>query len=236
MKPERLDRLLSRLGYCSRKEVIPLVKQGIIEVANQKRVNASCKVLASDVRFNGEALDHPEGLHIVFYKPVDCVCSHKESGHLIYEYFPEQWTHRKPVLSSIGRLDKDTSGVLILTDDGLLNHQISSPEKGVAKIYHAQLANPLSDADIALFAKGILLEGEEKPCLPAKLEIISERVAHITLYEGRYHQVRRMFVAVGNHVESLCRVSIGGLTLEGLEAGDYQHIPRDALLDVVFGS
>jgi len=235
MKPERLDRLLSRLGYCSRKDVLPLLKQGVIEVTNQKRVNAACKVLAKDVCFDGDILDHPGGITVVFHKPVDCVCSHKESGHLIYDYFPEQWIRRKPVLSSIGRLDKDTSGLLILTDDGLLNHQISSPEKGVAKIYDVTLAEPLNGSEVALFAQGVLLDGEEKPCLPAELHIKSDLSATVTLYEGRYHQVRRMFAAVGNHVERLCRTHIGALTLEGLNAGDYRHISQNDLLAIIFG-
>ncbi|MDQ6962102.1 MAG: pseudouridine synthase [Mariprofundaceae bacterium] len=235
MKAERLDRLLSRLGYCSRKEVGLLLKQGVIKVAGKKRATGSTKLLASDVQFGDEELDYPSGLTVVFHKPVDCVCSHKESGRLIYDYFPEQWGRRKPVLSSIGRLDKDTSGLLLLTDDGLLNHQISSPEKGVAKVYRVHVAEPLEDDIVALFAKGILLEGEDKPCLPAQLRILSETEAEVTLYEGRYHQVRRMFVAVGNHVHALSRISIGGLTLAGLDAGEYKHISHDALLEIVFG-
>lgn len=234
MKKERLDRLLSRLGYCSRKEVGMLLKQGIVKVASQKRVTGSSKLVADDVTFDGEALDHPDGLTVAFYKPVDSVCSHKESGRLIYNYFPEQWMRRKPLLSSVGRLDKDTSGLLLLTDDGLLNHQISSPEKGIPKVYHATLAEPLDEQTVALFAKGMLLEGEEKPCLPAELTILSEKEAHVTLYEGRYHQVRRMFVAAGNHVHSLCRVRIGGLTLDGLEEGQYQHMGKDELLNILF--
>jgi 16S rRNA pseudouridine516 synthase len=141
-------------------------------------------------------------------------CSHKEAGPLVYELLPARWRMREPAISTVGRLDKETSGLLLLTDDGALLHRIISPKRHVAKRYLATLARPLQGHEAERFASGeLMLEGEDKPLLPARLEPLSGRQAWLTITEGRYHQVRRMFAAVGNHVEALHRDRIGGLDL-----------------------
>lgn len=133
---------------------------------------------------------------------------------------PPRFLARRPPLSTIGRLDKETSGILLFTDDGQLLHKLISPKSGVEKVYEVKLARPLEGHEVNLFASGeLVLRGETKPLRPAKMEALSERSARLTLHEGRYHQVRRMFAAAGNHVEALHRSRFGPFDLQGLDAG-----------------
>jgi len=236
--PERLDRLFSRLAYCSRNEVALWLKQKRILVDGVAPRSAGDKADPQKVTFDGEPLEYPGGITLIYHKPLGSVCSHKESGRLIYDDFPDHWPARKPAISSVGRLDKETSGLLILTDDGALNHHLTSPKHHVAKVYRAVLARPLAGNEGEIFAAGtLLLEGEEKPLLPAELTVVNEREALLTLHEGRYHQARRMFAAVGNHVEELSRISIGKLQLEqtGLKAGEYRVVTPEELLALIEG-
>jgi len=229
---ERLDRLLSRLGYGSRREIARWVRQGRVRVAGVPVRSPSMKVAPDQVRFDGEALDHPFGLTVVYHKPQGCVCSHRENGRLIYEDFPSRWQRRRPLLTSIGRLDKDTSGLLILTDDGELNHRLSSPAHAIGKTYHVHLARPLQGDEGERLASGrLMLRGENRPCLPAVLQVLGAREVALTVFEGRYHLVRRMFAALGNHVTSLHRSAIGALRLDDLELapGRWRSVDRDWL-------
>jgi 16S rRNA pseudouridine516 synthase len=176
------------------------------------------------MRFDGQPLDPLAPLTLVLHKPVGVVCSHDEAeGALVYGLIPPRFGRRNPALSTVGRLDKDTSGLLLLTDDGGLLHRLISPKKAVWKTYEAALARPLSGDEGEVFSTGaLLLENDKKPCLPARLEILGPRHARLSIVEGRYHQVRRMFAAVGNHVESLQRLSIGALTLGELAPGQWR--------------
>ncbi|OIO74015.1 MAG: 16S rRNA pseudouridine(516) synthase [Zetaproteobacteria bacterium CG1_02_53_45] len=238
MKPERLDKLLSNLGYGVRKDVAYWIRRGWITIDGARATSPAQKVLADQVRLEGAELDHPHGLTIIYHKPLGAVCSRKEDGQLIYEDFPARWIDRKPPLSSIGRLDKDTSGLLIITDDGLLNHQLTSPKKHISKTYAVTLDNPLKGNEKELFASGkLLLEADDRPCLPAELTVINETQATLVLLEGRYHQVRRMFAATGNHVTSLTRTHIGALSLAetGLEPGAYTTTTSEKLMKLVTG-
>jgi len=222
---ERLDRLLSRLGYGSRSDVKVWIRQGLISIDGKTPSSASQKVDASQVLIEGQPMDHPAGLTVIYHKPLGAVCSHRESGRLIYDDFPARWVDRKPALSSVGRLDKETSGLLILTDDGQLNHHITSPKNHISRTYAVTLDSPLKGDEADVFASGaLMLKEDDKPCLPAELSIIDEHHVSLVLHEGRYHQVRRMFAAVGNHVTGLCRSHIGALSLEstGLTPGEYQ--------------
>ena len=136
---------------------------------------------------------------------------------------PGRFQKRDPKLSSIGRLDADTTGLLLFTDDGTLLHRLISPKSSIEKTYEARLARPLEGHEAALFASGTLvLRGEDRPCLPARLEVTGERTASLTLTEGRYHQVRRMFAAAGNHVEALHRSRFGPLSLGALPEGQWR--------------
>jgi len=235
-KLERLDRLLSNLGYGSRKDVGYWIKEGLITVEEQPAKSTSQKVGAGSVKIEGEPLDHPDGLTLIYHKATGSVCSHKETGLLIYADFPERWSSRKPPLSSVGRLDKETSGLLILTDDGHLNHHLTSPKHHISKTYRATLDRPLSGNEQEIFASGrLMLDGDEKPCLPAEMTAINEKEVSLVLHEGRYHQVRRMFAAVGNHVTALTRTHIGSLSLDGigLAPSEYQTMEPEALIAMV---
>lgn len=220
----RLDKLLSSLGYCSRREVSILIREGLITHTENLPLKPDTKVLHDEIRFKGEPLDPPTGMVILMHKPIGYVCSHDEGeGRLVYDLLPERWRRRDPKISTVGRLDKDTSGLLLLTDDGQLLHRLTSPKHHVPKVYEATLDRPLRGDEAEIFASGtLMLNGEKTPCLPAKLTVIDDTHVTLEITEGRYHQVRRMFAAVGNHVVSLHRSTFGDLTLEELEVGEYR--------------
>ncbi len=220
----RLDKLLSSLGYCSRSEIKTLLREKRILINDIVATKNDTKVFHEEVKFDNEPLDPPLGMVIVMNKPLGLVCSHDDSeGQLVYSLLPSRWQRRDPKLSTIGRLDKETSGLLLLTDDGQLLHRLTSPRHHVAKIYEATLERPLNANVGEIFASGtLMLNGEKTPCLPAKLTIIDDTHVTLEITEGRYHQVRRMFAAVGNHVVSLHRCTFGELTLRGLEVGAYR--------------
>jgi len=235
-KLERLEKIMSRLGYGARKDVPYWIKQGWLTVNGEKPKSASVKVYASEVELDGEPLDHPDGLTVIYHKPLQTVCSRKEEGRIIFEDFPERWIDRKPALSSVGRLDKDTTGLLIVTDDGQLNHYLTSPKYGISKTYAVTLDRPLDGNETEVFASGtLMLESDDKPCLPAELTVTGENTASLVLHEGRYHQVRRMFAAMGNHVTALKRTHIGNLSLEALkmEEGQYQTVASEMLKQMI---
>ena len=235
----RLDRLLANMGYGSRREVQQMVRAGAVVLDGAVVADAETRLavapdLARRMRVNGAALDPPPGMALMLHKPLGVTCSHKEAGALVYELLPRRWRMREPALSTVGRLDKETSGLLLVTDDGALLHRIISPKRHVSKRYLADLARPLEGHEADAFASGaLMLEGDDKPLAPARLEALSARQARLTITEGRYHQVRRMFAAVGNHAESLHRDRIGGLDLPpDLAAGAYRLMGPDEIAAV----
>jgi 16S rRNA pseudouridine516 synthase len=237
----RLDRLLSNLGYGSRRQVQMLVANGevVIDGAAQTRADLHIALtpdLAARMQVQGMPLDPLFPLTLIMHKPLGLVCSHRALDRSVYELLPPRWRGREPALSTVGRLDVDTSGLLLLTDDGGLLHRIISPKADIAKRYLVKLEKPLNGDEAALFASGtMMLEGETKPLLPAELEILSPTECRLTIDEGRYHQVRRMFTATGNAVTALHRDRVGGLDLPAdLAAGDYR-IMTPGELDAVFG-
>lgn len=223
----RLDQLLSNLGYCSRREARDWVASGAVTVRDVTATDFAEKVNPAEVRIDGEPLDHPDGLLLLLHKPLGLVCSHDErEGPNVYSLLPARWRRRNPGITSIGRLDKDTSGLLLLTDQSHLVHRLTSPKHKVPKIYRATVDRDLAPELVARFASGTLtLEGEEMPCAPAELKILSPRVAELTLIEGKYHQVRRMFAAFGTTVLTLYRGQFGELTLGDLPAGQWRSLP-----------
>jgi len=221
----RLVRLIANLGYGSRREVAMMFREGRITDADGEVLYADDKREHREIRFDGEPLDPPVSLCLMLNKPVGVTCSTRDVGRIVYELLPERFSLRNPALSTVGRLDRDTSGLLLFTDDGALLHRIISPKSGVVKVYEAELAEDLRGDEAALFAGGtLMLESEQTPLLPAELEVLGSRRARLTLHEGRYHQARRMFVAAGNHVVSLHRVSVGGLSLGGLASGEWRIV------------
>ena len=235
----RLDRLLANLGYGSRREVQHLVDLGCVDLDGVLLTDPGGRLpitadLPQRMRVEGQPLDPPSPLTLILHKPLGVVCSHKEPGRSVYELLPPRCRRREPALSTVGRLDVDTSGLLLLTDDGALLHRIISPKSHVAKRYLVTLDRPLAGHEQALFASGdLVLEGESAPLKPAVMEPISDTVVRLVLHEGRYHQVRRMFAAAGNHVVALHRDRTGALDLpQGLAPGQYRVLTGEELASV----
>ncbi|BDA83123.1 pseudouridine synthase [Aureimonas sp. SA4125] len=233
----RLDRLLANMGYGSRREIQMLARNGRILLDGAPVEDAEKRIalspdLAARMVVDSEALDPIPGMALLLHKPLGVTCSHKEAGPLVYGLLPPRWRRRDPAISTIGRLDKETSGLLLMTDDGALLHKVISPKNHVPKRYVVTLDRPLAGTEAAIFAAGtLMLDGEDKPLLPAVMEVSSPTTATITLTEGRYHQVRRMFAAVGNHVTALHRDRMGGLGLGDLEPGAFRLLgPEDLAL------
>ncbi|WP_206862291.1 pseudouridine synthase [Lysobacter changpingensis] len=232
----KLVKLIANLGYGSRKDVTAMFREGRITDPQGEVLYADDKVGHDAIRVDGEPLDPPPGMTLMLHKPVGYTCSTKDPGRVIYDLLPPRFRLRSPLLSSVGRLDRDTSGLLLMTDDGALLHRIVSPKAKLAKVYEATLAQDLRGDEGAVFASGtLMLESDTTPLAPAALHVHDARHAALTLTEGRYHQVRRMFAAVGNHVEALHRSRIGGLSLGDLPAGRWRLLDAGDL-DILFGA
>ncbi|MBK1882694.1 rRNA pseudouridine synthase [Luteolibacter pohnpeiensis] len=231
----KLVKLLANLGYGSRKEVQRFIKAGAVTDDTGEVLREASNTPHERILFRGEPLDPPSPLVIIMNKPDDYTCSTEDPGDTIYDLLPARFSCRNPGLNPIGRLDKDTTGLLLMTDDGKLLHRIIHPKSNCLKRYHAVLDRPLNGSEGEIFASGeMLLRSEDRPLLPAQLEVLNEKEAIVTLHEGRYHQVRRMFAAVDNHVLTLKRISIGGLALpDDLEEGEWRPL-TDAELALVF--
>ena len=223
----RLDQLLANLGYCSRREARAWVLDGRVTVRGETADDFGLKADPPDVRVDGEPLDHPDGLLLLLNKPVGLVCSHDErEGPNVYSLLPPRWRARNPQVTSIGRLDKETSGLLLLTDQSELVHRLTSPKHKVAKVYQVTVGADLSPALVPLFASGkLVLKDEKEPCAPAELNIRNPREAALTLTEGRYHQVRRMVASQGAEVLTLHRSHFGALDLGSLKPGQWRELP-----------
>lgn len=233
----RLDRLLANLGYGSRREIALLARAGRLTLDGVPLRDAEGRIaLEADLplrlHVDREPMDPLPGLVLLMNKPLGVTCSHKEVGPLVHGLLPARWRLRQPALSTVGRLDKETSGLLLLTDDGDFLHRVIAPKARLPKRYRALLDRPLIASAADLFASGtMMLDGETKPLAPAWLELVTATEAVVTIFEGRYHQVRRMFAAVGNHVVALHREAVGGLTLPpGLASGQFKPLtPSETL-------
>lgn len=224
----KLLRYLANLGYGSRREVTQLLRDGRVTDAQGERLGADDRVEHAAIRVDGESLDPAPGMLLMLNKPTGMTCSRADAGRVVYTLFPPRYLRRKPALSSVGRLDRETGGLLLLTDDGDLLHRIISPRAGITKIYQATLAEDLRGDEGALFAGGsLMLRSESRPLAPATLTVLGPRQVRLAVTEGRYHQVRRMFAATGNRVVALHRVAVGGLSLGDLEPGAWRQLGAD---------
>jgi 16S rRNA pseudouridine516 synthase len=218
----RLTRLVANLGYGSQKDVRGMLRDGRLTQADGTRLTEQSRVAHQDVRLDGEPLDPPAGLVLMLNKPEGYTCSTSDPGRIVYELLPPRFLHRNPVVAPVGRLDRDTTGLLLMTDDGALLHRITSPKHHVPKVYEVTLANPLDGTEAELFASGtLILRSETTALAPATLVVTGSHTARLTVTEGRYHQVKRMFAATGNHVEKLHRAGLGGLELGDLAPGQW---------------
>ena len=227
MKPlRRLDQILASLGYGSRREVRRFVAEGRVTVAGVVQNDPASKAAPAAVHLDGTPLEFPQGIFVVFHKPAGCVCSHDlREGRRIYDLLPPRWLQRSPAVTTVGRLDRDTTGVLLVTDDHALVHRLTSPRRHVEKVYRATLDRAPDPHLVEEFASGtLLLAGEDKPCAAAELVLRGGAEVEITLTEGRFHQVKRMFAHFGYEVCRLHRSRFGDYTLGDLAPGQWRAL------------
>ncbi len=211
-----LEKLLANLGYGSRRAIADAIRDGRV-------APLEADTPYDALRFDGQPLDPPPGSVIMLNKPEGYSCTTEDPGRTVYDLLPERFRLRRPVMACAGRLDKETRGLVILTDDGALLHRIISPKSVVGKVYEVTLASALRGDEQASFASGtLMLRSEKTPLLPVDFEQTGPLTARVTLREGRYHQVRRMFAALGNRVHELQRTQIGSLTLGDLAEGSWR--------------
>ncbi|WP_299593168.1 16S rRNA pseudouridine(516) synthase RsuA [uncultured Microbulbifer sp.] len=231
-KPQRLDKAISQVTDLSRAEVKRAAKQERITVNGVAVTDPSSKVDPSDeLCLDGELLGEAGPRYFMVNKPLGYVCATKDGEHpTVLDLLDEPNAHK---LHIAGRLDIDTTGLVLVTDDGQWSHRITSPRHHCDKTYYAHLADPIEDSAIDKFEKGIWLNNEKKRTKPAKLEILYRNEVRITISEGRYHQVKRMFAALENRVLELHRERIGNIALdEDLPEGDYRPLTEEEITSV----
>ena len=230
----KIIKYLSNLGYGTRREVTLLVKQQAVTRTDGSIVRDGDAFVHDELLVAGKSLDPPPGSLIMLHKPVGYVCSTNDASQLIYDLLPPRFLQRSPVMAPVGRLDRDTSGLLLVTDDGGINHRLTSPRTHLPKVYDAVLASDLRGDEAELFASGtLMLDTDTTPLRAATIEVLGPRTARLTVTEGRYHQVRRMFAAAGNRVEHLHRRSMGGLELGTLTPGAWRLLSLDEVAELL---
>lgn len=228
---ERLDKLLAGTGKWSRREVKALVRQGLVRVDGRLAASAEDKLdpAAAIITVAGETVALHRFTYVLLHKPAGVLTATEDRKQpTVLDLLPPEL--RRIGLAPVGRLDKDTEGLLLLTNDGELAHRLLSPKYHVEKRYLARVDGELSAADTEAFARGMTL-GDGLECLPAGLEVLPDRVCIVTLREGKFHQVKRMLAARGAPVLYLKRLSMGPLTLDdSLAAGAYRLLRAEEIL------
>ena len=237
MGMERMDKLLASTGLWSRKEVKELVRRGRVQVngAVLDRVEDKADPDQDEIRVDGEVVDCSPYVYIMMNKPDGLLSATTDKKQkTVLDLLPEHLRRRG--LFPVGRLDKDTVGFILLTDDGPMGHALLSPKKHVDKVYYARVEGRIDETDVAALAQGLVLE-DGLHCLPADLAPVGDASeCRITLREGKYHQVKRMLAARGKPVTFLKRLSMGPLTLdEGLLPGEWRFLTREEVLALKSG-
>ena len=220
----RLDKYISNATDLSRTDAKRMIKNGVVCIDNEVASNPAQKISDDqDVTIEGSTISKASKRYFMLHKPAGVVSVTKDNHNptaisLMYE-------HRSDELQIAGRLDIDTTGLLLITDDGQWNHRLTSPRADCAKIYQVVLAEAITSEYPQLLADGVMLEGEKHRCMPAAMEIVDDHNINLTIAEGKYHQVKRMFAALGNHVVSLHRFKVGGIVLDPeLQPGEYRPL------------
>ena len=231
MSQERLDKLIASQGKVSRKDVKQFIRTG--------RVSVNCKpaldpgtlvdINVDTVEMDGKVFEYKSNIYIMMNKPDGVLsASSDKKAVTVIDLVPDELQRKN--LFPAGRLDKDTKGFMLITDDGDFSHKILSPKNHVVKTYEATIKYDITDSDITRFKEGIVLE-DGTECMPAKLEKIDEKYVRIQICEGKFHQIKRMVAALGNEVITLKRTMIGSLELDpDLEPGECREITNDELL------
>jgi len=209
-----LERLLASMGYGSRKESRALVRMGLVELDGNVLEDPFMEFAErpESITVNGEEVPTVDKLYVMMHKPLDVECSHNARDHQsVFSLLPDRFTAMG--IQTVGRLDADSEGLLLLSNQGDFIHKVESPKKGLLKRYRVTLAREFTDAQKQELLKGVMLKGERREVLAREIEVEGDSVI-VAIGEGLYHQVRRMFAAVGNHVETLERISIGPVQLD----------------------
>jgi len=233
-KKERLDKILSNMGYGSRREIKEYAKEGRIKVNAEIAKDSSLKVdpYADLISFDGEKLKYTKYIYLMMNKPDGITSSTDDHfNETVIDIIDSKYRAFSPF--PVGRLDKDTEGLLILTNDGQLAHELLSPRKHVDKTYYVEVDGYVDESYKEVFSSGIVL-GDGYKTMPAKLEILESNFiskVKLTIREGKFHQVKRMFQAIGMEVLYLKRISMGELFLDDtLSSGDYRELSEDELM------
>ncbi|HEY9061165.1 MAG TPA: pseudouridine synthase [Pseudobacteroides sp.] len=230
---QRLDKVVSNFGYGTRKEIKAMVKNGSIKVDGQVVKDSGIHIdpNSSTIEINGEVLNYKEFIYLMLNKPQGVISATFDQRHkTVVELMPEEVFHYK--LFPVGRLDIDTEGLLIMTNDGDLAHEVLSPKKHVRKKYYALINGEVIESDKKAFAEGITIDDGYKT-MPALLDIIRSGITseiELTIVEGKFHQVKRMFEAIGKEVRFLKRIEMGGVLLdESLKPGECRELTKEEL-------
>jgi 16S rRNA pseudouridine516 synthase len=225
-RKDTLAALLMEQGFGTRKECARLVWAKEVETGHAAGNGPEAEIAwmqaeepdeevtreGLHLRVQGLTVPYLENIHLAFHKPVNTECSHSPSHHQsIFAFFPQPFLRRG--LEAVGRLDADTTGLLLLSDSGPFIHHFTSPKRHVAKTYRVGTKHPIAPEQIAKLSAGVELRSEDGITLPAKVALLEEKLCDMTLEEGKYHQVKRMFAAVGNRVETIHRIAVGSLEL-----------------------
>jgi 16S rRNA pseudouridine516 synthase len=228
----RLDKYISNATDLSRTDVKKLIKAGQVSIDDEQAQSGSLKITDDqEIAIEGSIIQLMTTRYFMMNKPAGVVSATKDHNNptaldLIYE-------HRNEQLQIAGRLDIDTTGLLLITDDGQWNHIVTSPRTDCKKIYLVELENPVGKDYQRKLEAGIALEGEKRRCLPATMEVIDDHHIRLCISEGKYHQVKRMMISLGNQVASLHRLQIGGIELDpDLEPGDYRPLTDDEIASI----
>lgn len=226
----RIDKLISNMGYGSRNEIKKDAKKGKVLVNGRIEKNTS-RIVDTEVDkvyYNRFEIEYSEFLYLVMNKPSGVISATEDRETTVVDLLEDFFAVLDP--APVGRLDKDTEGLLFLTNDGKLNHNLTSPKKNIPKKYYVELEQEIEENYKKVFEKGVLLIPENIVTKPAELEILTDRTCELTIYEGKYHQVKRMFEKVGNSVTYLKRIEMAGFELpEDLEPGEYRELTKEEL-------
>ena len=224
----RLDKFFSNLGLLSRSECKIAVKKGRITVNGAKPSSSDIKIdpEKDEICLDGEKIIEQQFVYYMFNKPTGVITANEDDhSAVVFDFIKD----KRPDLSAVGRLDKDTTGILLITNDGQLNHRLLSPKYHVEKKYEVTIDGELDEDDIRMLTGGMDI-GDDKPTLPAEAEILSDGKVELTITEGRYHQVKRMFAKLGKPVIKLHRSQFGPLKLDGLlMPGEYRSLTDEEL-------
>ncbi|MHB1392331.1 MAG: pseudouridine synthase [Clostridia bacterium] len=230
---QRIDKVLSNMGYGTRKEVKELIKGGLVEIdgAVVKDSGQQVEAEAQEIKVGGSRLFYKDSIYILMNKPQGVISATEDSRErTVVDLLPDEFKAFNPF--PVGRLDKDTEGLLLLTNDGQLTHRLLSPKKHVPKTYLAKIMGRITKEDVEAFSSGVTLEDGYRT-MPSQLEILESgdiSLVEITIYEGKFHQVKRMFKSVDKEVIFLKRISMGELKLdETLQPGDFRELNEKEL-------